>query len=290
MADAQPPPESRLLPDGPSDGVTALSYLTRPTSSLLASTSWDGALRVHDTKGAATLQLSHAMESGPLLSLTTLDDSAVTGGMDGSIRRLDLNATQPMILGRHESSSSSGAVDDVACSCVASLPALGLIASAGWHRKLHLWDIRQQVPAATIDLPGKAFDMDVDTVHNRLVIGTSGRRICFVDVRKDADQKIAAADLVLDRESSLKFQTRTVRFFPGGDGIAVGSVEARVGIEYLEELGLTANGKKYAFKCHRVGDRVYPVNCIAFHPRYGTFATGGCDGTVGTVRENGSVS
>ena len=40
--------------------------------------------------------------------------------------------------------------------------------------------------------------------------------------------------------------------------------------------------KKYAFKCHRVGDIVYPVNTIAFHPTYGTFATGGCDGTTVT--------
>jgi len=41
-----------------------------------------------------------------------------------------------------------------------------------------------------------------------------------------------------------------------------------------------AKKKKYAFKCHRVGDTVYPVNAISFHPRFGTFATGGCDGTV----------
>lgn len=37
--------------------------------------------------------------------------------------------------------------------------------------------------------------------------------------------------------------------------------------------------KKYAFKCHRRSengrDTVYPVNAIAFHPLYGTFATGG---------------
>lgn len=25
---------------------------------------------------------------------------------------------------------------------------------------------------------------------------------------------------------------------------------------------------------------MYPVNAIAFHPRFGTFATGGCEGTV----------
>lgn len=41
---------------------------------------------------------------------------------------------------------------------------------------------------------------------------------------------------------------------------------------------------RYAFKCHRKSeagrDIVYPVNAIAFHPIYGTFATGGCDGFV----------
>ena len=43
--------------------------------------------------------------------------------------------------------------------------------------------------------------------------------------------------------------------------------------------------KKYAFKCHRAKDpmkgveTVYPVHAVAFHP-WGTFATGGGDGTV----------
>ena len=40
--------------------------------------------------------------------------------------------------------------------------------------------------------------------------------------------------------------------------------------------------KKYAFKCHRINDTIYPVNTIAFHPTHGTFATGGADGTVVT--------
>lgn len=35
-------------------------------------------------------------------------------------------------------------------------------------------------------------------------------------------------------------------------------------------------------QCHRVGDLVYPVNAIAFHPIHSTFATGGCDGNVYT--------
>ena len=54
-----------------------------------------------------------------------------------------------------------------------------------------------------------------------------------------------------------------------------------------------AQENKYAFKCHRKGDQVFPVNAMAFHPVYGTFATGGCDkvcvGVVGVVGGVGVV-
>jgi cell cycle arrest protein BUB3 len=254
--------DSKLLPDSPSDGISSLSYL--PDSHLLASTSWDGSVRIHDTK-ESSLKLTHSMEV-PLLSLTTLTDTVVTGGLDGKINLLRLTDKEPTLIGKHR--------DKQACSCLAATSDANLVGSAGWHSKMHLWDIRQQQPVATVELPGKAFAMDYDPKNNRFVVATSGRRTCFIDVRN------TDAELVLDRESTLKFQTRTVRFFPEGDGIAMGSIEARVGIEYLEELGLPARGKKYAFKCHRVGDLVYPVNCIEFHPKYGTFATGGAEGTV----------
>ncbi len=156
-------------------------------------------------------------------------------------------------------------------------------------------------PAAHIELPNKAFSMDVDpSTGTRLVVATAGRRTCFIDVRmmKSTDDDAAAAaaaptggdvvvesaKMTLDRESTLKYQTRVCRYFPNGTGIAVGSIEGRVAIEFLDDLGVPSpNGmKKYAFKCHRVNDAVYPVNAIAFHGSYGTFATGGCDGTVVT--------
>ncbi|GJN12718.1 hypothetical protein PR202_ga31024 [Eleusine coracana subsp. coracana] len=66
-------------------------------------------------------------------------------------------------------------------------------------------------------------------------------------------------------------------------GYALSSVEGRVSMEFFD-LSDSAQSKKYAFKCHRKSeagrDTVYPVNAIAFHPIYGTFATGGCDGFV----------
>jgi cell cycle arrest protein BUB3 len=165
--------------------------------------------------------------------------------------------------------------------------------------------------------------MDLDPKHqNLVVVATSGRRNCFIDLRytpskndssngpdavnENTNNTIHPHDLVVDdctmlvdRESSLKYQTRCIRFFPNGDSIVLGSIEGRAAVEYLEEddvqplrqqrhphLFPITNSKnnsntKFAFKCHRINDMVYPVNAVVCHPLYGTFATGGCDGTVG---------
>lgn len=49
-------------------------------------------------------------------------------------------------------------------------------------------------------------------------------------------------------------------------------------VEYLDSMPTKRN---YTFKCHRKDNKAYPINTVAFHPKYGgTFATGGCDGMV----------
>jgi cell cycle arrest protein BUB3 len=187
---------------------------------------------------------------------------------------LDIPTSSATIIGRH-----TGEPAKVACSCLATLDE-NTVVSAGWNSQCLIWDLRSKQSVATVSLPGKAFSLDVH--QNRIVVATSGRRICFIDSKKQPT--VCEAELVLDRESSLKYQSRCVRFFPDGSGIALGSIEGRVAVEFLDELGVEADGKKkYAFKCHRINDTVYPVNCIEFHPKFGvTFATGGCDGTVVT--------
>jgi cell cycle arrest protein BUB3 len=316
-------PEPIALPNPPNDGITSLQYIdTKNNSSssqqqLLASTSWDGALRLHDTS-TKTHVLTHVMECGPLLSLTSSSSGGkvYTGGIDGSIRQFDIDTSTTSLIGMHGSISSS---DDkkVACSALSAIhnSSSALIASAGWDAKFHLWDVRcssssssssthHHQPVITLDLPGKAFAMDTSLDGTKVVVATSGRKNCFIDVRssslltvnnssnnnndKENSEKTTPppiANMILQRDSSLKYQTRCIKFFrPSPQGIAIGSIEGRVGIEYLTDIGLPnpENKKKYAFKCHRVNDTIYPVNDIVFHPMYGTFATGGADGTVVT--------
>jgi len=92
------------------------------------------------------------------------------------------------------------------------------------------------------------------------------------------------------RESSLKFLTRAVAAMPSDAGYATSSIEGRVAVEFFD-ASAESQARKYAFKCHRQTqqtpesssgptDVVYPVNALAFHPTYGTFASGGGDATV----------
>lgn len=61
------------------------------------------------------------------------------------------------------------------------------------------------------------------------------------------------------------------------------SIEGRVAVEYFDTAP-EVQKRKYAFKCHRANvdgkDQIYPINALAFSPKYGTFASGGCDGFV----------
>jgi cell cycle arrest protein BUB3 len=112
--------------------------------------------------------------------------------------------------------------------------------------------------------------------NHRLVVGTSGRHVYIYDVRS-----LAVPEQI--RESSLMNQTRCIRAFPDGTGYSLSSTEGRVAIEYFDPSP-NVQKQKYAFKCHRKTQgktqTLYPVNCMAFHPVYGTFATGGCDGLI----------
>jgi len=313
---AAPASDLRCLPDGPSDGITDLRYFTDANDvELLASTSWDGSLRIHNTdKATNKLMCQQNMDAGPLLSLSSCPSgkSLFVGGLDGSVRKLDIEKSIVSTIGYHSSEDMDTDTDmtSTACSCLVSLSfddetSTTIVASAGWDSTFYLWDVENTnanvdtvaKPIATIKLPDKAFSMDVDPSRgNRIAIATSGRRLCIIDVTRtrtisgndeNNDNKYTyEAKMVMDRESSLKYQSRVCRFFPNGVGLAVGSIEGRVAVEFLNELDVDSNGvKRYAFKCHRAESTVYPVNAIAFHPTFGTFATGGCDG--GTVTWDG---
>ena len=272
------------------------------------------------------------------------------------MKEFDIPTSTITTIGYHSSNDiPSTGEGRLACSCLSPISIHGntdnnnstdtnnMIVSAGWDRMFHLWDVRQSGSssssslsssitktnsnnnnnnngaACSIQLPGKAFSMDVDPTshHNRVVIATSGRKICIIDLRMmtsiddDIDMDDTSnnnlnnndnimknyeykANMILERQSSLKYQSRVVRYL-SSPTLAIGSIEGRVAIEFLHDepklqpstpsttttlLEPYIGAKRYAFKCHRLGNLVHTVNAIVRHPIHGTFATGGSDGTV----------
>lgn len=152
---------------------------------------------------------------------------------------------------------------------------LDLLVSGSWDKSIKLWDTRtcdgNAIPAEhSIDLAHKVFSLA--TTEHRLVCAMSDLLINVYDLRN-------LNEALQERQSSLKYMTRTVACMPSGEGFAIGTVEGRVGVEFFED-----ESRKFAFKCHRkskpTADIVYPVNAIAYRPSLSTFFTGGGDGTI----------
>ncbi len=95
------PLEPQPLPSPPSDGITCLKYLPVASSSTttLACTSWDGTVRLYDTK-TMTNVCTQSMDCGPLLSLAVdgSGNSLFTGGLDGSGKSIWGRLTSTVII------------------------------------------------------------------------------------------------------------------------------------------------------------------------------------------------
>jgi len=109
----------------------------------------------------------------------------------------------------------------------------------------------------------------MDLLDPMLVVGTSSNQVLVFDVRK-GDQVMSKFD------SQLKFQLRICVCFPDQKGLLVGSIAGRVSVRYMDESSVPS--KNFTFKCHRVNDKIFPVNCLDFHPIHKTFLTAGSDG------------
>ena len=163
----------------------------------------------------------------------------------------------------------------IRCSAFATVSGQQILITGSWDKTVRYWDLRQSTPAATLNCQERIYTMDVR--NSLLVIGTADRYINVVDLN-------APDKFFKTIQSPLKWQTRVVSCFNDATGFAVGSIEGRCAIQYVDEKDASSN---FSFKCHRetptTGSRdvsqVYSVNDISFHPQHGTFSTAGSDGT-----------
>jgi len=251
------------------DGVSSLIW--SPVSNHLVSTNWDGGVRCWEVqeqggqiRSMPKAQVNHENQSPVLCSCFSPDGSTVfSGGADKAVRMWNLAQAAPSSNGL----SQQIGVHNSPVKSIGFLKSTNLVVSGGWDKFLKFWDARQPNPVGQIELPERCYDLDVR--DGLLVVACAGRHILAYDVAGQPREHSR-------RESPLKYQTRCIAAFPDQTGFAVGSIEGRVGIHYLQKV----QGKdSFAFKCHRQDTNAFSVNAICFH-NVGTFATVGGDGVI----------
>lgn len=228
--------------------------------------SWDATVRFYDSSEIVNEQKTKFDHRAAVLSCCWENGtSAFSGGLDCTVRHLDINTETTTPLGAHDDSISS---------MVWSAPQNALI-TGSWDRTVRSWDLREGgTPQQQQTMPERVYHLDI--VGHMLVLAMASRLVRIYDTRRmDAPLQ--------ERESSLKYLTRSLACMANGEGYAMASTEGRIAVEYFD-ASPEVQANKYAFKCHRQAidgvDHVWPVNALAFHPTYNMFASAGSDGTV----------
>lgn len=146
----------------------------------------------------------------------------VSGGADKAARMLDLNSGQSV--------ASQVAAHEQAVRCVRFVEVPGqatpVLVTGSWDKTIKYWDLRQGTPVASVNCQERVYSMDV--INKLLVVATADRYINIINLDKPTE-------FYKTMQSPLKWQTRVVSCFSDGSGFAVGSIEGRCAIQYVEE-------------------------------------------------------
>ncbi|KAJ6606418.1 WD40-repeat-containing domain protein [Mycena vulgaris] len=280
-------PNYTVLPSPPFDTISSIQYSPTDPNKLLVS-SWDTSVRfyhVGEPNAKPSEQLAKFEHRAAILACCFSDSThGFSGGLDATIRHLEIGTEKISTVGSHTDAVSGMVYSDESNALV----------SASWDCSLRLWDPRAASPQqAVTTTPERVYAIDM-TNHN-IVVAMASRLFNIYDIRNYGDACTTAGEQseVHDTESGLHvrwprcvfptFISSIIPMVVSFTGYATASVEGRIAVEYFDPSPAT-QAKKYAFKCHRHTvddiDQVYPVNALAFHPVYNTFASAGSDATV----------
>ncbi|MBE7181489.1 MAG: hypothetical protein INR71_09830 [Terriglobus roseus] len=205
----------------PEDSVSDISF--SPAGEFLAVSSWDNKVRVYEIDGAGNSQGKAMIQhEGPVLGCAwSHDGSKVVGaGADKAARMLDL--------GQAGSPAQQVAAHDKPIRSVKMFQNQGnaMLVTGAWDSTVRYWDLRQQQPIGELKCQDRVYSMDIR--DQLLVVGTADRYINVVNLSDPLK-------FYKTMQSPLKWQTRVVSCFSDASGFAVGSIEGRCAIQYVEE-------------------------------------------------------
>jgi mRNA export factor len=146
----------------------------------------------------------------------------VGGGADKAARMLDLGAGQ--------TTATQVAAHDQPIRVVRFFDApqsnAQMLVTGSWDKTIKYWDLRQSSAVATVQCQERVYTMDVK--DKLLVVGTADRYINVINLNDPGK-------IYKTLQSPLKWQTRVVSCFADASGFAVGSIEGRCAIQYVED-------------------------------------------------------
>ncbi|KAI2638761.1 WD40 repeat-like protein [Hypomontagnella submonticulosa] len=251
----------------PEDTISRLAF--SPTQDILAVSSWDKKVRIYQIASNGSSEGKHMYEhDAPVLSVDFSKDGqkVASAGADKQAKVCDLQTLQTAQVAAHDQPIRYARFFELPNS---SGP---MLVTGSWDKTIKYWDLRQSTPVGTVQCQERVYSMDVR--NSLLVVGTADRYVNVINLQDPLK-------FYKTLQSPLKWQTRVVSCFTDATGFAIGSIEGRCAIQYVEDKDA---GSNFSFKCHRDPPQgnitqVYSVNDISFHPQHGTFSTAGSDGT-----------
>ncbi|UKK01891.1 mitotic checkpoint protein [Theileria orientalis] len=254
----------------PRDVITKVLFGNK--TNILAVSAWDQTVKFYDPTLHKKKQFLHNLElESPVMDFVFFEDDRkmAFGCLDNSVSILDVETKNSFTVGRH-----NGPVR-----CIRYHEPTNTLITGGWDKRVKVFDMRSSnlKPVVDVEIFGKTYCMDL--AKDNLVVGDSMKRVYVYDLSNG----FSGFSNPKTKDGILKFQYRCLKCFPDATGYVLSSIEGRVAWEYFPKYA-TSESQQYAFKCHRnkTGDSdvAFPVNCIDFHPNFGTFVTGGADGLI----------
>lgn len=249
------------LNPAPGDGVSKVAFNKSGTH--LFYVSWGGVTAIHNANTGSLLAENELPSKCAILDACWAgdgDDTIAVAALDGRVLSTTSQLSHWNVIGKHENTTAARGV--------VYNSNHQLLVSGGWDNTLRFWDLRSQNSSTRQNIDGKCFGL-ARYGANCVISITSARRVLITDLRK-------STEFIHDKiPTALTYQLRGISSNSHGECYVVGSTEGKVALEWPNQPN-----RGFSFRCHRLDDLAFPVNCISHCNRYGSFATGGGDGHV----------
>ena len=254
--------------DLPTNTVSSISWAPSGNNPTFAASDWASYIRIYnlDPDSSALTQQACFEAQSPCLSVKWHEDETTVfaGCADGSVKSYDFPSGSCSEIGRHEGPVKS----------VHWLSSSNALLTLSFDKTLRFWDPRQAKHVAGFRLDHQIYCSDV--LDSYLAIGLSDAKCLFVDlpnVQAALERNIKYSNSPLGNRTQIT-DIKLCKFESNRIGFGVSGNDMRCNISYFDrdQQALERFDSVITFKARPIDEekRLYPINCLGFHPYRGS--------------------